>query len=40
MCSQSRSFSSLNQVLWEHIGRPQGYHPFATFEAKGDKCSR
>ena len=24
-------------VSWEDIGRPQGYHPFATFEAKGDK---
>jgi hypothetical protein len=24
-------------VSWDDITRPQGYHPFATFEAKGDK---
>lgn len=25
------------EVSWEDVGRPSGYHPFATFQAGGDK---
>jgi len=29
--------STTTEVAWADITRPLGYHPFATFEAKGNK---